>query len=113
MKEGGRSPSGWINGGRGESGRWCSSLNRGGGREQSREQGGTKEGGGGKGKSMTRCAPFIAVRGGGQRRYNSGHGLTRSMRSKRCSSDTAVDKRAQPRGFKYFPNYPNQLKFVK
>jgi hypothetical protein len=35
------------------------------------------------------------------------------MQSKRCSSDTAVDKRARPRGFKYFPNYPNRLKFVK
>jgi hypothetical protein len=48
-----------------EVGRWCSSMNRGGSRERSREQGGVKGVRGGKGKYVARHAPFIAVRGSG------------------------------------------------
>jgi hypothetical protein len=40
-------------------------MNRGGSRERSREQGGVKGVRGGKGKSVARHAPFIAVRGSG------------------------------------------------
>jgi hypothetical protein len=71
-KEGGRSPSGWLNRRKREVRRWCSPVNQGGGREQIREQGGAKGGGGGKGNSVAQHARFIVVRGSGRRRCGGG-----------------------------------------
>jgi hypothetical protein len=94
---------------------WRSPINRDGGREWRTERSVWRKGGGGeKGNSSSRCAPFIAVQGGhqqhssrnhgGQRRWC--HGLEAGARFGNCRSDSGADRQA-PHGLIFFHNFQN------
>jgi hypothetical protein len=98
---------------------WHLPMNKGGGRVWRAERAGWREcGGGGKGKTSARRAPFIATRGGGHRWHSSGNSVREMVVApwsgrRACGLGTVVRTERLTGGPHWFNIYPDFSKPVQ